>query len=408
MSSEHPKARFFNRYTPPHIATLVLMPALGSISLNIFVASIPEMASEFQVSFQVMQFAISGYLALTALVQIIIGPITDRYGRRPVMLITALIFIVATMMATISSDIYIFMIARVFQAAIVSGLVISRTVVRDLFTREKAASMLGYVTMAMSVAPMLAPPIGGLLAESFGWRSNFYFLAIGGILLLVFCYFDQGETNPNKNSNFKKQFLAYPELLKSKRFWGYSLTAAFSTSVYFAFLGGAAFVGKHTYDLSPSEIGLYMIFTPIGYFSGNFISGRYSVKIGLQRMIFGGIIFTLLGMIMAYVLITAGWNDPIVFFALSGFIGFGNGMTLPNANAGMLDVKPNLAGSAAGLGGGVATLGGAVFATLAALTLTTDNGVIPLVLCMLLAIILSAFAAIFTIIVEEKNRKAQS
>ena len=163
-----PTPVYLNRKSPPHITTLVLMAGTGAISINIFLASLPEMANYYDQPYSIMQFTLTGYLALTGFAQLFIGPISDHIGRRPVMLATVVIFIIASLGAALSTKFEIFMAFRLLQAVVVSGLVISRASVRDMVSREKAASMLGYVAMGMALAPMMAPPLGGLLADNFG------------------------------------------------------------------------------------------------------------------------------------------------------------------------------------------------------------------------------------------------
>ncbi len=393
---------YFNPNTAPHITTLVLIASLGSLSLTIFLASLPEMARFFDVPYSVMQLAISGYIALTSIAHLVLGPISDRYGRRPVMLTSIILFIAASVGATLTTSFEIFITFRVLQSVIVSGLVLSRTIVRDLVAREKAASMIGYVTMGMALAPMLAPPLGGYLAELFGWQSNFHFLSLYSIVVFVICWFDLGETNKNKMASFAVQFKAYPDLFKSRRFWGYALTAAFTAGTFFAYLGGAPFVGSEIYGLSSAQIGGYLILTPVGYMIGNGLSGRYTNTYGIYKMMTVGISMTILGMVGALICILAGWEHPLAFFTFTISIGLGNGMTLPSANAGMLDVRPELAGSASGLGGALMTLGGATFSALSGALLTASSGPLPLVLCILLAAILALLAALYTIRIEKQ------
>ena len=396
------KQHYFNPNTAPHITTLVLIASLGSLSLTIFLASLPEMARFFDVPYSVMQLAISGYIALTSIAHLVLGPISDRYGRRPVMLTSIILFIAASVGATLTTSFEIFITFRVLQSVIVSGLVLSRTIVRDLVAREKAASMIGYVTMGMALAPMLAPPLGGYLAELFGWQSNFHFLSLYSIVVFVICWFDLGETNKNKMASFAVQFKAYPDLFKSRRFWGYALTAAFTAGTFFAYLGGAPFVGSEIYGLSSAQIGGYLILTPVGYMIGNGLSGRYTNTYGIYKMMTVGISMTILGMVGALICILAGWEHPLAFFTFTISIGLGNGMTLPSANAGMLDVRPELAGSASGLGGALMTLGGATFSALSGALLTASSGPLPLVLCILLAAILALLAALYTIRIEKQ------
>jgi DHA1 family bicyclomycin/chloramphenicol resistance-like MFS transporter len=393
--SSFPKTRFLDRTTPPHIATLILMAGIGALSLNVFLPSLPTMAEHFGVEYALMQLSVSAYLATTALVQVAIGPFSDRYGRRPVMIGTVVIFTIASVGAVYAPSFTVFLIFRLLQTAIATGFVISRAVVRDMVPQDQAASMIGYVTMGMSIVPMMGPAVGGVLDEAFGWQASFWMLAGGGLLLLILLYFDQGETFIKREGGFAAQVREYPKLLTSQRFWGYCLAAAFASGAFFAYLGGAPFVGTEVFAMEPAELGLYFGSPAIGYLIGNGLSGRYSVRVGVNRMVLIGALLTVAGMSTLMLLDLAGFSHPLVFFGFMICIGLGNGILLPNANAGMLSVRPALAGSAAGLGGAFMIGGGAALSVIAGFVLGPDTGARPLIILMLLTTLASVVCALW-------------
>jgi DHA1 family bicyclomycin/chloramphenicol resistance-like MFS transporter len=393
--STFPKTRFLDRTTPPHIATLILMAGIGALSLNVFLPSLPTMAEHFGVEYALMQLSVSAYLATTALVQVAIGPFSDRYGRRPVMIGTVVIFTIASVGAVYAPNFTVFLIFRLLQTAIATGFVISRAVVRDMVPQDQAASMIGYVTMGMSIVPMMGPAVGGVLDEAFGWQASFWMLAGGGLLLLILLYFDQGETFIKREGGFAAQVREYPKLLTSQRFWGYCLAAAFASGAFFAYLGGAPFVGTEVFAMEPAELGLYFGSPAIGYLIGNGLSGRYSVRVGVNRMVLIGALLTVAGMSTLMLLDLAGFSHPLVFFGFMICIGLGNGILLPNANAGMLSVRPALAGSAAGLGGAFMIGGGAALSVIAGFVLGPDTGARPLIILMLLTTLASVVCALW-------------
>src|SRR5690606_28801678 len=130
-----------------------------------------------------------------------------------------------------------FLVIRMLQASVVSGLVLSRAIIRDVVDTDQAASMIGYVTMGMTIAPMLGPALGGVLDEMFGWQSTFVALFLAGLAVLALAAADLGETNQHRSKSMLRQFGAYPELARSRRFWGYTLTATFASGAFFSFLG---------------------------------------------------------------------------------------------------------------------------------------------------------------------------
>ncbi len=402
MPSPLPKPTYFSRTTPPHITTLVIISGIGAIALNIFIAALPDMAAHFNVSYTYMQLAITAYLVMSGISQLIIGPISDRYGRRPVMLGCITIFTLASIGASSTSSFEAFLFFRVIQAVIVSGLVLARTIVRDMVAREDAASMIGYVTMGMALAPMMGPPLGGFLTELYGWQSTLHFMTLSGVIVFIICWFDLGETNQHMSGSFADQVRNYPELVRSRRFWGYALTAAFAAATFFAYLGGSPYLGSEIYGLSSAQIGGYMMFTPLGYLIGNGISGKFTNRFGIYRMIFVGISITLTGMMASLIAISIGFGHPLEFFLFTITIGLGNGLCLPSANAGMLDIKPELAGSASGLGGTLMTMGGVAFTMLANIALSTSSSAYPLVLCIMLASTIGILIAFYTVRIEKQ------
>ena len=395
---DRPAIRFLDRSTPPHILTLVLVAGVPALSLNIFLPSLPSMARHFGVEYHLIQLSVSLYLAMTAAVQLMIGPLADRYGRRSVLLIITAIFVVASVGTILAPGYVSFMICRMAQAAIAVGFVLSRAIVRDMVPEDQAASMIGYVTMGMSVVPMAGPVIGGALDEIFGWQATFALLALSGIGLFALIWADLGETGGRRQTSFLDQAREYPDLFRSQRFWGYCLSAAFASGAFFSYLGGAPFVGSEIFGLSPAALGIYFGAPAVGYMAGNFLSGLFSVRVGLNRMMLAGALVTLAGMTVLALVTLAGFVSPLIFFGFTTLIGLGNGILLPSANAGMLSVRPALAASAAGIGGALLIGLGAALSAMAGAVLTPTSGPMPLILLMLVTSAMSLACAIWVIL----------
>ncbi len=392
-----PATRYLDRRTPPHLSTLILIAGLSALSMNIFLPSLPNMAAYFQVDYAVMQLSVSLYLGASALLQVIVGPLSDRYGRRRLLLVSMALFAIASLGTLLATSAEVFLLCRTAQSVIATGMVLSRAIARDMVDEARAASMIGYLTMGMSIVPMLGPFVGGMLDEAFGWKANFALLMVAGLLVMALTWVDLGETSVSRHASFRDQFRDYPALFASPRFWGYVLSASLSSGVFFAYLGGAPFVGSEIYGLSPTWLGVYFGVTAVGYALGNFCSGRYSVRIGVNRMVLFGTLATTSGLVMMAVLLAAGLATAEVFFGFFFFVGFGNGMALPNATAGMLSVRPHLAGTASGLGGAIMIGGGAVLSGLAGAMLTPGSTPWPLVLIMLSCSIASVIAILYVI-----------
>ncbi len=393
--------RFLDRSTPPHIVTLVLLSGLSALAMNIFLPSLPNMTAWFATDYRLMQLSVSAYLLMNAVLQLFIGPISDRFGRRPVILIAIAVFLLATVGTLLAPTVELFLAFRMLQASVVAALVLSRAAVRDMVDEAQAASMIGYVTMGMAVVPLIGPVIGGVLDEAFGWQASFLFLLACGVGVFWLTWADLGETAGARPASFRAQLAEYPELLTARRFWGYCAAAALSSGAFFAYLGGAPFVGAQVFGLSPAWLGLYFGVPALGYALGNFLSGRFSVRVGVNRMVLWGTVVNAVGLCSLMALDLVGVMTAELFFGFFIFVGIGNGMSLPNATAGMLSVRPHLAGTASGLGGAMMIGGGAAAAALAGVLLVPGSGPMPLLaICAVTA--LGAVGAIHYVIARER------
>ena len=216
---------------PPRLITLILLAGLSVISLNLFLPSLPNMAEGFGTSFAVMNLAVAGFAAATAVLQLVVGPLSDRYGRRPVILGALAIFGLASLGCALATDIRVFLAFRFVQGVVIAGYTVSMAIIRETTKPGEAASLLGYVTMAWAVAPMLGPIAGGALDDFFGWRASFWALVLGCGAIAALCWVDLGETNTTLSRTMLMQLRLYRKLLRSRRFWGYALTMALSTGV---------------------------------------------------------------------------------------------------------------------------------------------------------------------------------
>ena len=358
------------------------MAGLGAMNMSAFLPSLPHMTEYFDTRYEVVQIAVSGYLAVTAGLQLIIGPVSDKFGRRSVMLVCQAVFIVATLGCIFATSIEAFLLFRMMQSTVAAGLVLSRAIVRDMVPQDEAASMIGYVTMGMALVPMVAPMIGGALDQAFGWQSVFWFLTAGGVGVMALCWADQGETSKGGGVSFAQQIKDYPELLTSRRFWGYVLSSAFASGAFFAFLGGGPYVASTEFGLSSFWAGVCFGAPAVGYATGNYISGRFSVRYGINWMIRTGAMIGFFGLFLALLLTLLGFGSPLLFFGFCTFVGLGNGLVIPNASAGVLSVRPHLAGTASGLGSAFMIGGGAALSAFAGGVIQGDGASLKLLAIM--------------------------
>lgn len=356
------------------IALLIAVAAVSPLGINMYLPSMPAMARAFGVDFATIQLTLSLYLAAMALGQFIIGPLSDRFGRRPVLLTGLAVFVLGSFLCFIAPNFGVLLSGRLVQAiGGCAGITLSRAIVRDLYGRNQVASMIGYVTMGMAVAPMVAPTIGGVLETLFGWRATFVFLIGFCGTALIVTWWRLPETNADRGAGGSLHQLGnnYANLLRSRPFWGYTLTTSFVSAVFFAFLSGAPYVTIELMGRSPAQYGFYFAMVPSGYILGNFATGRLAMRAGPDRMILAGTLTILVGVAGMAALLAAGFLHPAALFGPMFFIGLGCGLVLPNGTAGAVSVKPEIAGAAAGLSGSVQIGFGALVAPIVGASLGT-------------------------------------
>ena len=400
--SKFTKSVFLNRETQPSMLTLVLLASISALAMNSFLPSLPNMAEHFGSSTALMGLSVGVYLGTSAVFQILVGPLSDRIGRRTVSLWALIIFIVVSISCVYAPNTFVFMFLRALQAIAACTFVVARAIVRDTTETQASGSKIAYISMGTAICPMFGPALGGLMDGWFGWEANFWFIGGLGLFILVIAYFDLGETVPENTQGFRQQFSEYPELLLSRRFWGYCLASAFGAGAFFAYLGGGPFVGSIVYNLSPEMLGLYFGAPAIGYFFGNFLSGRFTIRFGIDAMILWGLWIIFSGLSLSMVCSYLGYGTVETFFGFMIFVGLGNGLTIPNATAGMLSVRPHLAGTASGLGGAMMIAIGAALSTLAGAFLVPGSNEMPLLMLMWFSS-LSGVAVI--IYVRQRNKK---
>lgn len=390
----------------PSIALLVAVSAVNPLALNIYLPSMPTLVGILGTTAGMVQLTLSLYLAAVAVAQIGIGPLSDRHGRRPVLLWGLGIFVMGSAVCAVADTIEVMLVGRVLQAVGgCAGIVLGRAIVRDLYDRSQAASMIGYVTMGLAVAPMVGPVLGGTLDENFGWRTSSYLMVVLGILVFAWSWFELHETNHNRISGGGLGGLArsYAALVRSPVFVSYAMTSAFTSAVFFSFLGGAPFIAAELLHMTPSTYGLYFMLVAAGYMVGNWISGRFSARIGIGRMITSG--NTVLALAVSAIALFF-WNDllhPLSLFGPMFIVGLGNGMSLPNAIAGAVSVRPDLAGAASGLTGSMQIGAGAIASALSGWLLSGvlwPGTIWPLVLVMAVACVVAVLAGIAARVLE--------
>ncbi len=390
--------------TPPRLLSLTLLTALSALTLNMILPSLPSMARDLAARESVTALAVSGYMLASALFQLGLGPLSDRYGRRPVMLGALMIFVVASLGCMLAQDVTVLLACRVMQAVIIAGTVVSSAALRDQHSAVDSAAKLSLIASAMAVAPMLGPVFGGLLDVTLGWRSVFALYAGLGAALLVLAWVDMGETRaPGLPAPRLRDWLA---LLQSPAYWAYVLCQAFSVGAFYVFVTAVPYVATAAWGLSPAEVGVGVGSITGGFLVGAAIGARQTRRRGMAVMLVSGRVVSVLAVALALAVFAAGVSHPVALFGLTVFVGLGNGLTLPAANAGAMSVRPALAGTAAGLSGALSMALGAVLSTVTALVVERTATPVALLALIMGCVLLSLAAALAAVRVAVRLERA--
>ena len=327
--------------------------AVAPLAMDIYLASMPSMAGALAASDEKVQLTLSLYMYAWGAAQIVVGPLTDRFGRRPALMGGLGLFIAASAVCAAARSIDTLIAARVVQAvAMASVAVVPRAVVRDLYAGEQAARMLSLMGVVLGIAPVVAPIIGSHLHVWFGWQANFIFVAVYGVAALAGVIFALPETIRSRSPRAMKVGVMlgnYARLLRSRAYLGYLLIAAFATSGLFAFLAGSSFVFVSVIGTGEEGFGLLFGIVMAGNITGSTIGSRLVARLGIDRMLQYSTALMLVSGLAVALLAWARVTHPLaivvpMFAFMVAFM-----TTMPQATAGALTPFPEMAGSASSL-----------------------------------------------------------
>ncbi len=340
----------------PTLAVLVAISALQPLALNLVAPAAPNLSRHFSASYATIQLTLTLFLVAVALTQLVSGPLSDRFGRRPCVNAGIALFVVGSLLGAIAPSIEWLLLARVLQGA-GSGSVfaLSRAIIRDTASRDEAASQIATVTMVMVVAPMVAPWLGGQIETRFGWRMILWFMTAIGAIVLLLTLARLPETAPNTGlrTPLLGVFRAFPELATNRVFVLNVIAVSTSSSAFFAFIAAAPYIVVETMGRGSDVYGSYFILNALGYMLGNFAMARLVVRLGAPRMVHLGLVISTAAITIAVPLALRQDWSPLMLFLPLAINAIGNGMTIPGSTAEALSARPELAGSAAGLMGAI-------------------------------------------------------
>lgn len=334
---------------------LTLLTGFGPMSTDVYLPSLPSLVTAFDSDVATVQLTLSVFLVGFAVAQLVYGPVSDRFGRRPAILAGVTIFTAASIACALATSIEMLILCRFLQAlGACCGPVLGRAVVRDLYGPDRSARILAYMSMSMALAPAIGPIIGGVLQQEFGWQATFWLLVGFGVLMLASVLGLLGESNRHRDplaTSPARLVRNYASLLRHRRYLGYVAIVACSYSAIFTFISGSSFVLSGMLGLSPPVYGACFGIVCVGYICGTFGSGRLTLRLGIDRMIATGTLVMLAGAAAMAGLAIAGvftvWAVVGPFFVVM----IGVGLTLPNAIAGAIAPFPAMAGTASALMG---------------------------------------------------------
>ncbi len=339
--------------TKPNINLLAVIVAVPVIGMTIISPALTLIKDDLNISFSDTQLVLTLYFIFLALGQILSGPFSDKYGRKPILILGASIYSISAFAASFSSNIEILLILRCIQgfgaAACLSG---GRTILSDCFEISEAAKQMSKMTAIMAIIPISCFIFGGFLAEYLGWRTNLIALGIISLTLIILMSLILQETliNKAKSVSFKNVFLVYNGLVKNFSFNFFTITTAMQTSMFFAMNGFMPYEFERK-GVSISEFGIWFSLTSVGYILGNIINSKLTPKVGLEKMCFVGTVCSFCTVFIFFLNNNLGENGSLTLSLICVLFGCSNGFAVANSMTGAINSSKLNKGAASGLMG---------------------------------------------------------
>jgi MFS transporter, DHA1 family, multidrug resistance protein len=387
---------------------LVAMTGVAPISLYMLVPALPVLATTFGRDISIAQMTVSLFMVGIACSQLIMGPLSDKFGRRPVLLAGLSLMVVASMGCIYAETLPQLIAARFFQAlGGASGMVVSRAIIRDLYGRDRVGAMISLVIAVMMIAQMLSPLTGGLLETAFGWRAIFYAITAGSLCVAVAIAIALPETRRTRaeGSGFRGDV---GSLIKSRAFIGYVLCQVLASQIIFTFAGGGPYIVVTQMGRTSAEYGAWFATTGFAYLVGNLFCVRFAPRHSLERLIWFGLALQLTGSLLNLVWSFTGINQaPSWLFGTQMIVMVGNAFVMANSAAGAISVRPEAAGTASGAMGFLQQGVGALVSQFGAYLGGHSTSTLPLTAAIFVISIACASSMIFlvprrTVVVSEQ------
>ena len=335
----------------PSLALLAAVTALAFCALHMVVPALPLLVAVFNDTAAHVQLVLSLYLAGIAAGQLVYGPLSDRFGRRPVLIAGLAMFLLGTLLCGLAPSLGLLIAGRVLQGVgACAGVVLARAIIRDVYEREAAARGLALVMMAMTLAPAVSPAFGAYLTEWVDWRAIFALLGVLGAVVFLVVLARLGETNLSRTRlDLAGMARAYVELLRSPAFAGFALCSACTSASWFTFIASAPHLLVEALHEPASTYGLMILFPMGTYMLGNALAARFAPRFGSLNLLIWGRVIALTGAAAAMLWFLFGVPSVWALFLPIAFAEIGDGLSQPSTMAAGLSIYPRLAGTASGL-----------------------------------------------------------
>jgi len=371
---------------------LAAVTMIGPLAIHFFLPVVPAVKVAFGVSEATAELTFSITLVTMAVATLVYGTLSDRFGRRPVLLSGLVLFLVGSAFSALAVSVEMLIAGRLVQALGAGcSVTITRAMARDTYGPDTLVKAIAYLTMAYTLGPMFAPPLGGVLVDHLGWRSVVWVALVIGAVITAAAYVVLGETRRGERARRRGGVLGdYVALVRDVRFSALVLQSGFCSGTFFAIVAASPFLTEETLGRSATEYGIFFFVFPAGYCIGNLVSSRFAGRVSIEAMVMLGAAINFLAAAGQAAVIGGGVLSVLSIFGPGLLVTFAQGLALPNAQAGAMQVKPALAGTAAGLGVFVQMILSALFAQIYG---WTANGTpMPMIATAMVAAALSLIA----------------
>lgn len=381
-----------------YVALLVALGSFGPLTMSIYTPVMPSVGVALGASSDSVKLTLTTYMLGFAVGQLFYGPLSDRYGRRPILIVGVLFFTLTTFACSFAPSIGGLIGLRVLQGlGAASGSVLSRALTRDAYSFREMPMVMSWISLSMNIAPSLAPTLGGFLGETFGWRSTFWFVGGFALVLLAVAAFGLGETNRHRSAavDFKSLLRGSGEMLRDRHFLGYVLPMGFAFAINFGMLAGTPFILQERLGFSPQEFGLIVLISVGGFTAGTFVNNRLIGRVAPTSIMLWGGWFHVAALAAMGALSLAGFEAWWTIIGPHMVLSFGSGFLVPTSSAGAVGMFPKLAGTAASWVG-LAQMGMGALGTIAVALLTMAGSryiAMPLVVGLLPFALLTVLSA---------------